>query len=91
MKVSQYNIFFDHKDKKFAFNSMTCALAEVNDRFFKLSDAIKNNKFDIKDLNKEDLNILENMKRGGFITDDCFNETEFMNLKVIKGNLKQTI
>ena len=88
MKISQYNIFFTHKDKKLAFNSMTCALAEVNDRFFKLSDAIKNNKFDIRDLNKEDLNIFENMKKGGFIIDDCFNEIEFLKFKSYQGKFK---
>ena len=81
MKSSNYNILFDHNGKKLAFNSMTCALAEVNDKFFRLLNEIEHNNFHEENLSEEDLSVLENMKKGGYITDDCFDEKEFLKFK----------
>lgn len=88
MKASKYNIIFAYKDKNLAFNSMTCALAEVNDNFFKLLNAIKSNNFNEKNLDLEDLNTFENMKKGGFIIDDCFNEIDFLKFKSYQGKFR---
>ncbi len=88
MKSSNYNILFDHNGKKLAFNSMTCALAEVNDKFFRLLNEIEHNNFHEENLSEEDLSVLENMKKGGFITDDCFDEIEFLKFKSYQGKFK---
>ena len=36
MKASRYNIIFEYNGKKMAFNSRSCALAEVDEDFFKI-------------------------------------------------------
>lgn len=88
MKVSNYNVLFEHKNKKFAFNSMTCALAEVNDDFFNLLNSVKSKNFHEKNLKKKDLEVFESMKKGGFITDDCFDEIEFLKFKSYQGKFR---
>lgn len=85
IKTSNYNIIFEHKSKKLAFNSVTCALAEVNDTFFRLLNEIEGNNFYEENLNEEDLKIFKNMKKGGFIVDDCLDEIEFLKFKSYKG------
>ena len=60
MKQSKYNFVFDHKGKKYAFNAVTCALAEVNSDFFNLL----NNVVSVKDetINKKNKKLLSLMK-----------------------------
>lgn len=96
MKTSNYNIIFEHRSKNLAFNSATCALAEVNDTFFRLLNEIEQNNFCKENLNEEDLKIFKSMKKCGFIVDDCLDEIEFLKFKSYQGrfntdNLRLTI
>ena len=88
MKESKYNIFFEHKGKKLAFNSMTCVFAEVNEKFFNLLALIKNKQFEKTTLDDENLNLLKDMEEGGFVIDDCFNEIDFLKFKSYQGKFK---
>lgn len=88
MKLSKYNLMFDYKNEKLAFNGMTCAFASVNDDFFKILKEIKDGTFDKVEHSKEDLDLIKNMKKGGFIIDDCFDELEFLKFKSYKGKFQ---
>ena len=72
MKISKYNLIFDYKNEKLAFNGMTCAFAAINNDFLKILKKIENGTFDETTQSKENLNLIKNMKKGGFIVDDCF-------------------
>ena len=78
MKASRYNIIFEYNGKKMAFNSRSCALAEVDEDFFK----ILNNP--PVDGNSGNTNLIESMKSGSYIVEDDFDELE--NLKMISFN-----
>ena len=81
MKLSNYNIIFDHQGKTLAFNSMTCALAAVNSDFLEVLKEIENKTFDKTEHSKKILDLVKSMKKGGFIIDDCFDELEFLKFK----------
>lgn len=88
MKKSRYNIMLDSKDnKKIIFNSSTCALAEINDDFFKVLTKVEND--DISNLNENDKEIFENMKLGGFIVDDDLDEINLLKYKNNFGKFNQ--
>lgn len=71
MKVSRYNIFRKVDNVNIAFNSLTCALAVVNDDFISIVNAIENGIFDIENCDKD---LLNSMKAGGYIIDDDIDE-----------------
>jgi uncharacterized protein len=99
MKQSKYNLFFDIDDKKIAFNSMSCALAEVDEKFFNVYDNLQtvdvmtgNNEdgnekvLNDKVLNDEEKKLIDEMKKGKFIIDDDFDEIK--NLEFMFNNAK---
>ncbi len=88
MQLSNYNIIFDHKGKTIAFNSMTCALAAVNSDFLNVLKEVENKTFDKTEHSKKILDLVENMKKGGFIIDDCFDELEFLKFKNYQGKFR---
>ena len=88
MKQSNYNIIFDYKKKKLAFNCLTCALAEVDDCFFEILESIKRKHFCESTLDENTQKTLNNMKNGGFIVDDCFDELEFLKFKSYQGKFR---
>ena len=59
MKPSRYNTFFEYNNKKFAFNAMTCALAEVDDDFLYILDNLQNGEID------DDNGLVKSIKKGG--------------------------
>lgn len=78
MKKSNYNKFLYTDDgKRIAFNSMTCALAEVDDNFFEIYDNIENTNF--TNLNEKQKSLIQDMLDGNYIVDDKVDE-----LKMIK-------
>lgn len=78
MKKSSYNKFLKTEDgKKIAFNSMTCALAEVDDNFFEIYDNIESLKYD--NLDKEQKKLVQSMLEGNYIV-----QNEVDELKMIK-------
>ena len=66
MKSSKYNIFFDRNGKTYVFNTMTCALAEINKEINLELDKAVNLKFNTKEKFY--------MKNAGFIVDDDIDE-----------------
>lgn len=88
MKLSKYNIIFDHRGKKLAFNSMTCALVIATSDFLKVLEEIRNNIFDKIEHSKKILDLVKDMKIGGFIVDDCFDELEFLKFKNFQGKFQ---
>jgi len=95
MKQSRFNLFFENDEKiKIAFNSMSCALAEVDDKFFNILNNLKHMKFDA--LNHEEAELVQEMKDGRFIIDDEFDEVKnlefsFNSAKFKEKNLSITI
>ena len=85
MKKSKYNLIFDYNEKKLAFNSITCALAIVDDNFLDILKKIEEKTLVENECSKETLELIENMKGGGFVIDDCFDELEFLRFKNCQG------
>lgn len=83
MKKSKYNIFFDYKDKKIAFNSMSCALAEIDDNFLRIYENIDEITRD--DLSDEDKKLFDDMQYGNFIISDKMDELVILQYRNNKG------
>lgn len=79
MKESNYNIFWDIEDKHYAFNSMTCALAEVEQEFYDILEGIRNNKI------TDNKRMLNDMSEGGFVVNDSFDELQYLKMKSYSG------
>lgn len=88
MKISKYNLIFDHKDNQLAFNGMTCAFAKVDSDFLKILKKIESGEFDESKCSEKELELIKNMKKGGFIIDDCFDEIEFLKFKNLQGKFQ---
>lgn len=72
MKQSKYNFIFRVKDKWIVFNSLTCALAIIND---KAKEALE----DCKMLNSNsNSNLINKLKKGGYIIDKNVDETQLL-------------
>ncbi|MBQ3067602.1 MAG: SPASM domain-containing protein [Oscillospiraceae bacterium] len=89
MKASKYNIVFDYKGKKLAFNGLSAAFAEIDDNFIRLLDNIKNIKED--ELSEKDKDLLEDMKRGSFVLDDDTNELNIIKLNSYLGKFRPSV
>lgn len=79
MKPSRYNTFFEYNNKKFAFNAMTCALAEVDDDFLYILDNLQNGEID------DDNGLVKSIKKGGYIIDDDVNELDIIKFRSFYG------
>ena len=79
-KKSRYNILFEHKGEKFAFNSFTTALNKVNDDFINILNSIGQ----IFDEEKtENQQLISDMIKEGYLINDDFDELkalQFYNL-----------
>lgn len=73
MKPSRFNLVFEYNGKTLAFNSFSCALAEVNEDFLTvLNDCQK------IDYHNDDSELIKNMKDGSYIVEDDFDEIEHL-------------
>jgi uncharacterized protein len=81
MKTSKYNIWFTHRDKKFVYNAITCALAEVHNTELKEIENIPN----LNDLTERQLTNLNKLKQSGFIVDDNVDELNIVKYRNYKG------
>ena len=77
MKPSKYNIFFDYKNKKFAFNGLTCALVEVTEDFEDIMNSLDT--IDEASLKEGMRGLVDSMKEAKYIIND--NEDELSILK----------
>ena len=73
MRLSRYNYLRQFDDATIFFNSMTCALAVVDEKFLRVVDDIKNNSYDEQ---KYDSQLIEDMKFSGCIVEDDIEERE---------------
>lgn len=95
MKKSFYNFIFENDEKKaIAFNSNTCALAEIEEDFLHMLNNIESINYENLDINQKKL--FDDMKEGGYIIDDCIDEKKeikFRNLtsRFYNGSLSLTI
>ena len=79
MKASKYNVIFDCAEKKYIFNTMTCALAEIDNKIALELDKLTNLNFTAK---KEC--ISEYMRNAGFIINDDVDELTLLKYKHYK-------
>jgi len=89
MKPSKYNVLFEHEGKNFAFNGMTCALAEVTDDFFNILDSIEN--LDRLNLNEEEKELFSDMKEANYIIDDSVDELSVLKFRSCYGKFNDKI
>lgn len=71
MKLSRYNKIFKVENLNYVFNGMTCALANVNEEFFKLLDSVG-----IDDKFISDSEVFADMKDSGVIIENDYEEIE---------------
>ena len=87
LRCSNYNIFFKHKNKDFAFNSITRAFADVDSNFMKAVDVIENT----GDCSALDEALVADMKKGGFIVDDCFDELQYLKFRSYRSKFSKNV
>lgn len=79
MKASRYNLVMDYEDKKLGFNSMSCALAEVDETFINILGNIDSINYEkLSDYEKE---VFDNMKYGGYIIEDEVDELNLLKYR----------
>ena len=71
MKLSRYNFLKEYDGTTIFFNSLTCALAVVNDEFLQVYSDVENR---VYDETKYDLKLLNDMKFSGCIIEDDVDE-----------------
>lgn len=94
MKVSKYNKIIKNGDKDIVFNSITCALAEVDERFWNIYDNIET--LDSEFLEKSQKEVFDNMISGGYLVNDNIDELQileynYLSSKFVENNLALTI
>jgi len=73
MKASKYNMILNLEDERtIAFNSMSCALAKINNDFINIIENIEHINYD--ELEEEKKTLVDNMLLGGYILDNDFDE-----------------
>jgi len=80
LKQSRYNFFFDGEGGvKLAFNSMTAALAEIEPDKWPMVQAFLENP-NREPENETERDLLENLKYGGFLIDEDFDEIAYLKV-----------
>lgn len=84
MRASKYNMIWTMDDgTKIAFNSMTCALAEVNEDFL---DILKNiDLLEYEKLTTEQRLLVDNMLEGNYIVRDNIDELKLIKYRHLSG------
>jgi uncharacterized protein len=84
VKASKYNMFWNLEDgTKIAFNSLTCALAEINSDFLEIIDNIDS--IQLENLEPEKKKLIDDMFLGNFICDDNFDEVKILKWRHYAG------
>lgn len=87
MKKSRYTRILETDGKKIAFNSITCSLAEVDDDFFRILDNLDN--IDFNNLSEKDAELVDQMKDGNFIVEDCLDELKLVKFRNYSGKFSE--
>ncbi|KNF07894.1 hypothetical protein CLPU_11c00630 [Gottschalkia purinilytica] len=84
MKKSKYNkIWTMDNGVKIAFNSMSCALAEIDDSFMEIYNNIEN--ISVSQLDEDKKQLLNQMEEGHYIIDDELDELKQIKFRHYKG------
>jgi uncharacterized protein len=84
MKASRYNLILTTEDgQKIAFNSTSCALAEVDADFFEILDNIA--KINLKETDERKKRLIELMMQGNYIVDDAVDELKILKYRHLSG------
>ncbi|MCL1790202.1 MAG: SPASM domain-containing protein [Peptococcaceae bacterium] len=83
MKKSRYTYLLDVDDRKVAFNSMTCAMAEVDDEFINMFDRIEEIRED--EISEGEGELIGNMIYGGYVVPEAINELDLVKLRNYSG------
>lgn len=89
MKPSRYNVFFEHNGKDFAFNSMSCALAEISSDFKNIMESLKT--LDESVLNKDTKSLVASMKDGNYIIEDDVDELDILKFRSFNGKFSKDV
>lgn len=88
MKQSRYNrIIKTEKGETLAFNSLTCALAEVDQEFLDVLNNIKD--INVETLDKDKKELVQNMAEGNFIVDDAIDELKLIKYRNYNGKFSK--
>lgn len=89
MKKSKYNKIINLEDgKTIAFNSVTCALAEVDAEFLDTLENIEN--INVDELTPEKKELIDNMMEGNFIVDDMLDELKLIKYRNYSGKFSSS-
>lgn len=77
MKVSRYNIEIQRDGNRYIYNSLTGAFAKINDEYYKVYQVYKNSSNE--EINEENDKIVNDLKKGGFLIDDNYDELGYLN------------
>jgi uncharacterized protein len=80
MKASMYNQFWSIDNKKVAYNSLTNALAEVDDQFVSVLNNIQ--EINYEEAQESQKKLLNEMLRGNFIVQDIINEKKIIDFRL---------
>lgn len=84
MKQSMYNHLYPiGDDKKIIFNAMSCALAEVDESFFKIYDQL--GQLEEAEMTEEQKEMYDGMKKAHFIVDKRMDEVQQVKFRHLKG------
>jgi len=90
MKASKYNIFsVTDRGQETVFNTVTCALAEIDDTFKRLYRSIDT--MQVTEMNKEDTELIEAMKDAGFIVEGFIDERKALKYQHYMGKMDQSM
>lgn len=79
MKESNYNFYWKQNDKKYVFNSTTCALAEIDDAYYQIINKLDSIEYDKLDPEKKML--VDNMLKGNYITGKKIDEIKMLKMR----------
>jgi len=85
MKTSKYNLFWNIDEKKIAFNSATCALAEVDQNFFEIYNSI--GEISYQNLSDEKKKLVDAMIEGGYVQKDHVDEIKILKYRQYRGKM----
>ncbi|ENK1243689.1 radical SAM/SPASM domain Clo7bot peptide maturase [Clostridium sporogenes] len=89
MKKSKYNKIIKLEDgKTIAFNSVTCALAEVDQDFLNVLENIEN--IDVENLDEKTKELVENMSEGNYIVHDEMDELKLLKYRNYNGKFSSS-
>ncbi|HEY9062823.1 MAG TPA: radical SAM protein [Pseudobacteroides sp.] len=84
MKASRYNFFWTlNDDVKIAFNSLTCALAQIDDEFINIIDNIED--IEHENLEEDKKKLIDEMLRGNYILTDDVDELKLVEYRMNEG------